>query len=68
MSPAARTSVLSHQAFALCVITSGSYSFNLSYSSLTSMEAQRALADLWRTDIQHYLRLVGATDEIAHPL
>ncbi|KAF9509779.1 hypothetical protein BS47DRAFT_1348732, partial [Hydnum rufescens UP504] len=58
----------SHQAFALCVINSGSYSFNLSYSSLTSMGVWRALADLWKTDIQHYLRLVGAADELAHPL
>ncbi|KAF9508062.1 hypothetical protein BS47DRAFT_1350789 [Hydnum rufescens UP504] len=68
MLPAARTSVLSHQAFALCVITRGSYSFSLSYLSLTSMEALRALADLQRTDVQCYLKLVGATDEIAQPL
>ncbi|KAF9520849.1 hypothetical protein BS47DRAFT_1378639 [Hydnum rufescens UP504] len=63
MLPAARASVLSHQAFVLCVINSGSYSFNLSYSSLASMEAHRALADLPKTDVQHYLKLIGATDE-----
>jgi hypothetical protein len=55
---------MSHQAFALCVINSGLYSFNLSYLSFTSMEAWRVLADLQKTDVQCYLKLVGAADKM----